>query len=73
MDYSILKDEELVLMCRQNDEEAFSCLTLRYISTAKVIAERYGDSSIEKACTQPSEKSQLEKACTSDDARLSRG
>lgn len=49
MDYSILKDEELVLMCRQNDEEAFSCLTLRYISTAKVIAARYGDSSIENA------------------------
>ncbi len=49
MDYSILKDEELVLMCQQNAEEAFSCLTLRYIPTAKIIAARYGDSSIESA------------------------
>ena len=49
MDYSLLKDEELVILCKDNNDAAFSHLTQRYTDTAKIIVNRFGDCPVEKA------------------------
>lgn len=38
MNYSLLSDEELVTLCKENNEEALSLLTARYSEKAKLIA-----------------------------------
>lgn len=48
MDYSLLTDEELVALCKNNDGEAFSVLTERYIPVAGIYAARYSGAAIEK-------------------------
>ncbi|MBQ6600152.1 MAG: sigma-70 family RNA polymerase sigma factor [Clostridia bacterium] len=48
LDYSLLNDEELVALCKNNDDKAFSVLTERYIPLSKILASRFCSSSIEK-------------------------
>lgn len=48
LDYSLLKDEELISLCRANDDKAFSVLTERYIPTAKIHASRFSGVNAEK-------------------------
>ncbi|MBQ8504590.1 MAG: sigma-70 family RNA polymerase sigma factor [Clostridia bacterium] len=47
MNYSLLSDEELVNLVKENDSEAFSCLTARYIEKAKIIALSFKNVPIE--------------------------
>lgn len=46
-DYSLMSDEELVSLCRKNDEEAWSQLYSRYCAISKVIALKIKNSKIE--------------------------
>lgn len=48
MDYSLLKDEELVALCKSNDSRAFSVLTERYISVSGLHASGFYGAPIEK-------------------------
>ena len=48
MDYSLIKDEELVKLIKNNDDEAFSVLTERYIPTAMYHASRFSGLYTEK-------------------------
>lgn len=49
MDYSLLKDEEIVELCKENNDEAFSVLAKRYTEVAGVIASSFTDTGIERA------------------------
>lgn len=46
-DYSLMSDEELVSLCRKNDEEAWTQLYSRYCAISKVIALKIKNSKIE--------------------------
>lgn len=48
MDYSLLKDEELVALCKSNDDKAFSILTERYIPVSDFHAGRMCGDTAEK-------------------------
>lgn len=48
MDYSLLKDEELVALCKSNDNKAFSVLTQRYIPLSGYHASHFCGKLIEK-------------------------
>lgn len=48
MDYSLLKDEELVVLSKGNNESAFSVLTKRYTEVAGIISASFTDAGIEK-------------------------
>lgn len=48
MDYTLLKDEELVALCKNNDDKAFSVLTERYIPLSKALASRFCSAATEK-------------------------
>ena len=48
LDYSLLKDEELVALCKKNDDKAFSVLTERYIPLSKILASRFCNTAAEK-------------------------
>lgn len=48
LDYSLLEDEMLVLLCKNNDSEAFSVLTERYVPTARIHASRFQSPVAEK-------------------------
>ncbi len=48
MDYSLLKDEELITLCKSNDNKAFSVLTQRYIPVSGFHASRFCGNLIEK-------------------------
>lgn len=48
MDYSLLKDEELVALCKSNDNKAFSALTQRYIPLSGFHASHFCGELIEK-------------------------
>lgn len=48
LDYSLLEDEKLVSLCKNNDSEAFAVLTERYIPAAKFHASRFCVSDTEK-------------------------
>ena len=48
LDYSLLEDEKLVLLARENDTKAFSVLSERYFSKAEYHALRYCSPSAEK-------------------------
>ena len=48
LDYSLLKDEELVALCKSNDDKAFSVLTERYIPLSKALASRFCSAATEK-------------------------
>lgn len=48
MDYSLIKDEELVRLCKLGDDNAFSVLTERYIPTARLHASRFSGPYTEK-------------------------
>lgn len=48
LDYSLLKDEELVALCRNNDDNAFSVLTERYIPLSRILASRFCSCETEK-------------------------
>ena len=49
MDYSLLKDEEIVIFCKENNDEAFSVLTKRYTEVAEIVASSFADTGMEKA------------------------
>ena len=49
MDYSLLKDEEIVIFCKENIDEAFSVLTKRYTEVAQFVVSSFSDTGIEKA------------------------
>lgn len=49
MDYSLLKDEEIVSLCKENNDEAFSVLTKKYTEVAGIIASSFTDSGLERA------------------------
>ncbi len=49
LDYSLLKDEELVILCKENNNDAFSVLTQRYMETAAIIVNRFGACPMERA------------------------
>ena len=49
MNYLLLKDEEIVSLCKANNEDAFSVLTKRYTEAAQIIASSFTDTGIEKA------------------------
>ena len=48
LDYSLIKDEELVKLSKNNDNEAFAVLTERYIPTAMYHASRFSGLYTEK-------------------------
>ncbi len=48
LDYSTIKDEELVKLCKNNDDNAFTVLTERYIPTAMYHASRFSGLYTEK-------------------------
>ncbi|MBR3817508.1 MAG: sigma-70 family RNA polymerase sigma factor [Clostridia bacterium] len=48
MDYSLLKDEELVILSKSNNESAFSVLTKRYTDVAVIISAAFTDTDIER-------------------------
>ena len=48
MDYSLLKDEELVSLCKSNDSKAFSVLTERYIPVSGLYASHFYGAAVEK-------------------------
>ena len=48
MDYSPVKDEELVSLCKSNNNDALSVLTERYIPTARLYASRFSGPYTEK-------------------------
>lgn len=48
MDYPLLKDEELVALCKSNDSSAFSVLTERYIPVSALHASRFYGAYVEK-------------------------
>lgn len=48
MEYSLLKDEELVALCKSNDDKAFSVLTERYISASGFHASRFRSDKAER-------------------------
>ena len=48
LDYSLLKDEELVALCKSNDSNAFSVLTERYIPVSRLHASHFYGAMIEK-------------------------
>lgn len=47
MNYSILKDEDLVVLCKQDDKDALSVLTARYTEKAKLSAFSFKNVQIE--------------------------
>lgn len=49
LDYSILKDEELVFLCKDGNGDALSLLAQRYMKTADIIAGRFHGCPIENA------------------------
>lgn len=48
LDYSALKDEDLVLLANENDSLAFSTLTEKYIPISKYHASLFSDCEVEK-------------------------
>ena len=48
LNYSILKDEELVALSKNNDDKALTVLTERYIPLSKTLASRFCNSAAEK-------------------------
>ena len=48
LDYSVLSDEELVALCKNNDDKAFSVLTERYIPLSKSLASKFSNAAAEK-------------------------
>lgn len=48
MDYSLIKDEELIKLCKVGDDNAFSVLTERYIPVARLHASRFSGPYTEK-------------------------
>lgn len=48
LDYSFLKDEELVALCKSNDSRAFSVLTERYIPLSRLHASHFSGALVEK-------------------------
>ncbi len=48
LDYPLLKDEELVALCKNSDDKAFSVLTERYIPLSKMLASRFLSAATEK-------------------------
>lgn len=49
MDYSLLKDEELVILCKENNDAAFSYLSRKYTDVARIVVSRFKECPIEKA------------------------
>ena len=47
MDYALLKDEQLVALCKENDDKAFDFLTERYIPVSKFHASHFYTPAIE--------------------------
>lgn len=48
LDYSLLEDEKLVILCKNNDSEAFAVLTERYVSVARQHASRFHSPLVER-------------------------
>lgn len=49
MDYSLLRDEEIVILCKENNNEAFSVLAKRYTEIAQMVVSSFVDTGMEKA------------------------
>ena len=49
MDYSLLKDEEILELCKENNDEAFSVLARRYTEVAGIIVSSFTDTGLERA------------------------
>lgn len=49
MDYSLLKDEEIVIFCKENNNDAFSVLAKRYTEVAGMLVSSFADTGMEKA------------------------
>ena len=49
MDYSLVKDEEIVELCKENNDEAFSVLAGRYTDVAGIVASCFTDTELERA------------------------